>query len=213
MRTKTAFTLIELLIVVAVIAIIAGVAFPMLSVAREKGRQTECVSNLAQLGKALHLYADDWNGYIPPFNNLNPPTHPGHPALLVQAFVPYLRAPAVWHCPSDPYIGRKESIRGAGSNFSHEFGSYATNPFVPPVLLHFRGRQRLSDKPWRLDAPGSNGDRPPSDYGYLFDWFMQEIPESVSHHRRGNILAFDGRVTAALIPALGPRSPAPRQPE
>lgn len=40
-----------------------------------------------------------------------------------------------------------------------------------------------------------------------------EIPESVSHHRRGNILAFDGRVTSALIPALGPRSPAPRHPE
>jgi prepilin-type N-terminal cleavage/methylation domain-containing protein len=194
MRTKTAFTLIEMLVVLAVLVALMGLLLPVLGFVREKGRQTTCLSNLGQLGKALHMYADDWNGYIPPYNNLDASARPGHDGLLVRAFWPYLREPRVWFCPSDPYAGRGV-IPGADSGFSHRYGSYSTCPFVPPVMIE-PGHHLLTTL-WRLDAPGINHDKEPSEYAYLSDWFLYEINTPVSHNGSGNNLAFDGRVVSS----------------
>lgn len=56
-----AFTLIELLIVIAIIAILAAILFPVFAAAREKARQTACLSNLKQVGLATLMYAQDWD--------------------------------------------------------------------------------------------------------------------------------------------------------
>lgn len=59
------FTLIELLFVIAIISIIAGIIYPVYSRTRERGRQATCLSNIRQLGVALQMYTDDWNGCFP----------------------------------------------------------------------------------------------------------------------------------------------------
>jgi prepilin-type N-terminal cleavage/methylation domain-containing protein len=59
---RPAFTLIELLVIIAIIAILAAILFPVFAQAREKARQTACLSNAKQLGLALTMYTQDyWN--------------------------------------------------------------------------------------------------------------------------------------------------------
>lgn len=61
----TAFTLLELLVVIGIIGILAGLLLPVLNRAKEKARQTKCLSNFKQLGTAFHLYLEESREYFP----------------------------------------------------------------------------------------------------------------------------------------------------
>ncbi len=62
---RKGFTLIELLVVIAIIAILAAILFPVFARAREKARQTSCLSNMKQLGLATMMYVQDCDEMYP----------------------------------------------------------------------------------------------------------------------------------------------------
>lgn len=64
--TRRGFTLVEMLVVIAIIAVLASILFPVFARARAAARRTRCASNLRQIGLALAMYADDCDGQGPP---------------------------------------------------------------------------------------------------------------------------------------------------
>ena len=95
------FTLVELLIVIAIIAILAGVLMPAFNRARESARRATCVNNLKQIGTAIKLYTGevDWEGILPRDKAKDSEvTVVGSYDVLRQAGT--LDKPEIWICPS-----------------------------------------------------------------------------------------------------------------
>ncbi len=88
---KKGFTLVELLVVMAIIVTLAGILTPALLRAREQGRRAVCMNNLHQIGVALHIYAEDFGEYYPytleEYTNLYT--------------LNYIDTPRTFWCPSD----------------------------------------------------------------------------------------------------------------
>src|SRR5688500_14617648 len=108
---KAGFTLIELLVVIAIIAILAAILFPVFAQAREKARQTACLSNAKQIGTGLVMYQQDYDGTAPmaQYAVTGPATpYPSRYGVIYYAAVyadmlePYMKNMGVAACPSDP---------------------------------------------------------------------------------------------------------------
>ena len=106
-QRRSAFTLIELLVVIAIIAILAAILFPVFAQARDKARQTACLSNLKQVGTALMMYVQDYDETLPaaPYNSII--TDPlfvapnnWNWALWVPKLEPYVKNYDVFACPN-----------------------------------------------------------------------------------------------------------------
>ena len=108
------FTLVELLTVIAIIVILAALLFPVLLHAKAEAKQTQCISNLRQIGSAIVLYMADSDQIFPhaidasdkydpqiwaqfPDYQAQIPTMP----FMQDVLQPYLKSREVFHCPSD----------------------------------------------------------------------------------------------------------------
>ena len=99
--TRSAFTLIELLVVIAIIAILAAILFPVFAKAREKARQTACLSNEKQLGLGILQYAQD--------NDETMPLCPNDRGWAGEIYS-YVKSAGVYKCPDDSYNNGQATV-------------------------------------------------------------------------------------------------------
>jgi prepilin-type N-terminal cleavage/methylation domain-containing protein len=107
---KKGFTLIELLVVIAIIAILAAILFPVFAKAREKARQTSCLSNLKQMGLAVLSYAQDYDERLMPLYAASAPHQPVGSATVAfgwytwpEMIQPYIKNDQIFQCPSKQF--------------------------------------------------------------------------------------------------------------
>ncbi len=120
--SRRAFTLIELLVVIAIIAILAAILFPVFAKAREKARQTSCLSNEKQLGLGLIMYVQDFDGTYPLSVSAS---SLGTNVSYRQLIQPYMKSVSVLICPSNPNNGT--ITHPAVDTFPATYVSYAAN--------------------------------------------------------------------------------------
>jgi prepilin-type N-terminal cleavage/methylation domain-containing protein len=122
---RSGFTLIELLVVIAIIAILAAILFPVFAQAREKARQTSCLSNQKQLGTGIMMYVQDydetfplafgavnglWQWYEPmavPYNwipGLSQDQYDSYNCFWANSTYPYMKNYQVLACPSGSQV-------------------------------------------------------------------------------------------------------------
>ena len=112
---RTGFTLIELLVVIAIIAILAAILFPVFARAREKARQTSCLSNMKQIGLATLMYAQDYDETMPPYE-VQHGSSLARASSAYDTIYPYVNNEQVFICPSGDY-----TWQGHGSGTRSEF--------------------------------------------------------------------------------------------
>jgi len=129
-RYNKGFTLIEVLIVIAIISIIAAILFPIFASARGKARQAQCTSNLRQIGQAVLMYVQDNDGVYLPYGQGGlgtkaAPTIPTCPSWILK---PYVKTTAVWVCPSETNATALAQTDPRIVSYQFNAGSASSNP-------------------------------------------------------------------------------------
>ena len=127
-RRSRGFTLVEIIVVLAIIMILAAIIFPVYETTMKRAEGTSCVCNLRNLGLAARLYSDDYDDQIVPASLGGPPGYFG--TCWDVSIQPYLRNRGILICPSDDnpatsVPGRVSLPHSYGINFALAFvGGY-----------------------------------------------------------------------------------------
>lgn len=142
------FTLIECLVVIALIATLAAMLFPVFVEAKRPAKGTVCLSNLRQIGMAMSLYGNDDDGLYPlatdpadAFTQCAKRTRSALPQLH-EVLRPYTKSADIWHCPLDagvPNVGKTYTeavecdLPGLASIFNRYGSSYVYRTDLAPA--------------------------------------------------------------------------------
>jgi len=191
--SRRGFTLIELLVVIAIIAILAAILFPVFARAREKARQTSCLSNVKQIMTGVLMYAQDYDEVLPPADSwlTNDNRNPSLPTTYwYEGIYPYVANWQIFICPSQKRANPEAGSPGYGWNYQ-EFGyrnttSHALGSHQATALgeIEHPAQTILLGDGEDTSARGSNGTR------YLYRRHALYLPSR--HNGGGNMGLCDG---------------------
>jgi prepilin-type N-terminal cleavage/methylation domain-containing protein len=177
------FTLTELLIVIGIITVLASILMPALSKAREKANAAVCTSNLKQLGEALHMYADNNDGFVATSSVFH------EEKSWLGLMKPYYVNPGVLLCREDdePYV-----LETLTPQIRASYGYSVDVAWSGRRLSSFRKSSRIlafADS----EGPHINNDKmlPPEGGGGLFGMDKQW---ALGYRHDVNFVALDGHV-------------------
>ena len=110
-RRTVAFTLVELLVVIAVITILASLLLPSVTTSMQQAGSVQCRSNLGQIGKACMIYSNQYSNFLPCYGAYAAPINPetgtrqrrNATMMSTHSLVqPYAPDPEIFVCPGDP---------------------------------------------------------------------------------------------------------------
>jgi len=138
---RQAFTLVELLVVIGIIAVLVGILVPTLGKAKAAAYTTQCLSNQRQYGVAVRMYVNDSKGFLPPFQVPGATPFVSYPPYYFQ-YIPALYFKENYNlgiCPADGYLVRRSTptggVRGPYarmySSLVDVYFSYAQNGDLP----------------------------------------------------------------------------------
>ena len=225
---KQKFSLIEILVVVAIIGILSSFLLPVLSQARETSRLAVCTNNLRQVSTAAMMYSEDYDDYLPSSQMIGGATdYDGEPKL----FTPYLGMEASTESEAQTMMRNSQiswcptAMSAKGELYRYNAGSFST------ARAYYDDGRRAYDKrppsvhdvvdtvtsPWIYDAPNFS-----TQYSFFPGYFRTNVEGPGSWHKlqaelvdgvwnggpsnigKANILHFDGHVqlhsTSSLIP-------------
>ncbi len=186
---RNGFTLIELLVVIAIIAILAAILFPVFARAREKARQTSCLSNTKQLGLGFMQYTQDYDEKLPLWRNtMGTSGVGGDDRYWYQVIEPYVKNNQVLICPSraDRSVGYGMNCDNLGYGSSSSCGpaiglAQIAKPAETVLLIDLNSPCAYSPARWIAG---------PSDP----DWeglYLYYLPSAI-HNGGGNVAFCDG---------------------
>ena len=194
MKTLKIFTLIELLIVIAIIAMLAGMLLPALRTAKEKAREIECANRLKQLGSYHAMYQGDYNEYI---IDCCKKTLPSWTFWTAHIYNIYSQGNETFHCPSadDVYYWVVSGIKRAGGyGMSYELSTDIRGSGGMPQV-----------KMTQVRRPGYVVNS--ADYNMIYlrptmSW-ENDTDMAFRHNGRANFLMLDGHVESFKIYGIG----------
>ena len=151
---RYAFTLVELLVVIGIIALLIGILLPALGRAREQSNRVACSANLRSLGQCMVLYADAYAGRLPN-GNFPGSADPAKGDQVLATFAnDIVSTAAAFRCPADvdpaPRLITNNYLQTSGSaRVSYDFFSIYWLPERGPMLVRLRGQAPLA---WDLDV-------------------------------------------------------------
>lgn len=136
------FTLVELLITIAIIAILAAMLLPVLNKAREKAKAITCVNNLKQLGTAHSMYQNDYDRLVLPQGSVG--------AIWFVLLFRYHNNPMLYSCPSDTFPAYKMASVGAvGTQAQYDSGIRLTTGLTGGLSYLVNGELRFFNEYFR----------------------------------------------------------------